>query len=499
MMKNINNIVWLFFMSLFCVACFEDDNKYDYMELDRVTIEGIDEKYTRVSHQDILSITPTVTTDADVEYVWELWTSVRKDGIIYRPDTIGQSKDLRYEIMEKPGSYYLVFNVKDKKTGVTTMYRSTLDVVTINSIGWYLLKDEGITEKYTDYDFIYDGGRIDNWIAFYNDGKKLKGEAVRSIFSSQYSDLATGGGYNCIDVLIPVAKEEVAVMEVSSGNIRLPFESLFFESPEVKNFQDICIQNDEVSVNLVNDNMVYRMSTRNAALFYRLYGNYSLSKGMKGLLGPTYFDDLSKSFVYVDYNVNRYVESSTAPASCNNMNAHMLWGSAVSHRIQSNSFFAYALMEKHTMPDICMLVKMSLNYRTDNPIVEIDTIPLTLGIVTAETRTVNANYGVIYFVKDQKLYKYIIDSQHEEPILDLPEGEKVTCMQHVAYPNFMSNYYGSEIDYLAIATYVDGKYKVWLHEFDADNLKPLSKPTFEGNGRVACINYVAESSSNFLF
>ena len=499
-MKNIN-IVWLFLMSLFLVACFEDDNKYDYTELDNVIIEGIDEKYTRVSHQDILSITPTVTTEADVEYVWELWTSVRKDGIIYRPDTIGHSKDLRYEIMEKPGSYYLVFNVKDKKAGVTTMYRSTLDVVTINSIGWYLLKDEGTTEKYTDYDFIYDGGRIDNWIAFYNDGKKLKGEAVRSIFSSQYSDLATGGEYNYIDVLIPVAKEEVAVMEVSSGNIRLPFESLFFESPEVKNFQDICIENDGVSVKLVNDNMVYSMSTRNAALFYRLYGNYSLSKGLKGLQGPTYFDDLSKSFVYVGFNnINRYVESSTAPASCNNMNADMLWGSAVSHRIQSNSFFAYALMKKHSEPDTCMMLKFSLNgFDNSNCIKKVDTIPSTLGIVTAEMRAVNANYGVIYFVKNQKLYKYIIDSQHEEVILDLPAGEKVTCMQHVVYPNFMSDDYGSEIDYFAIATYEEGKYKVWLHEFDADNLKPLSKPTFEGNGRVACINYVAENSSNFLF
>ena len=31
-MKKINNIVWLFFISLFFVACFEDDNKYDYAE-----------------------------------------------------------------------------------------------------------------------------------------------------------------------------------------------------------------------------------------------------------------------------------------------------------------------------------------------------------------------------------------------------------------------------------------------------------------------------------
>ena len=80
------------------------------------------------------------------------------------------------------------------------------------------------------------------------------------------------------------------------------------------------------------------------------------------------------------------------------------------------------------------------------------------------------------------------------------DGEEVTCMQHIIYPNLMSaDDYGSVIDQFAVATYANGKYKVWLYEFDAGNLKPLSKPTFEGNGRVACINYVSGNSSNFLF
>ena len=204
-MKQINRMIWLFLVSLLPIACFEDDNKYEYVKLDEIVIEGIERSYVRKSHQDILSITPTVTTDADVEYAWELWTSVRTDGIIYKPDTIGREKNLNYEVMEDPGTYYLVFNVKDKKTGVTTVCRSTLNVETLNSTGWYLLKDEEVAgEMYTDYDFIYDGGRIDNWIAFYNNGKKLKGEAVKSIFSSNYSDQLSGGGYNYINVLMPV-------------------------------------------------------------------------------------------------------------------------------------------------------------------------------------------------------------------------------------------------------------------------------------------------------
>ena len=144
-MKQINKMIWLFLVSLLPIACFEDDNKYEYVKLDEIVIEGIERSYVRKSHQDILS------------------TSVRTDGIIYKPDTIGREKNLNYEVMEDPGTYYLVFNVKDKKTGVTTVCRSTLNVETLNSTGWYLLKDEEVAgEMYTDYDFIYDGGRIDN-------------------------------------------------------------------------------------------------------------------------------------------------------------------------------------------------------------------------------------------------------------------------------------------------------------------------------------------------
>lgn len=490
-------------MSLFFVACFEDDNKYDYAELNSVTIEGIEEKYSKISHQDILSISPTVTTESEVEYVWELWTSVRKDGIIYTPDTIGRAKDLSYEVNENPGTYYLVFNVTDKATKVTTTYRSTLEVSTINSKGWYLLKDEGTTEKYTDYDFIYDGGRIDNWIAFYNDGKKLKGEAVKSIFSAKYSDATTGGGYSNIDVLIPVAKEELAVMEVSSGNVQKPLESLFFESLKVKNFQNIDILNDGVNVNLVNDDAAYCFVTTNATAFYPAYGNCRLSKGLRGLFDVTYFDDLSKSFVYVIYgNLTRFLESSDAPISCNNMGADLIWSSTVNFKVKFRdwSWLSYALLKKNSEPDSYMILRLSLNdFMHNNPIKSVNILPSTSGLPSAEIIAANANYGVIYFVKDQKLYKYVIDNQHEEAILDLPAGEKVTCMQHIMYPNPMSETYGSKIDCFAIATYANGKYKVWLHEFDADNLKPLTEPTFEGNGRVACINYVESSSSNFVF
>lgn len=502
-MKKINIAIGVFFMALCLVACFEDDDKYDYTELDPVTIEGIAEKYTKISHQDVLSIKPKVTTEADVEYVWELWSAKRQLGEIPRPDTIGRAKDLEYKVTGAPGTYYLIFKVIDKKTRVSTDYRSDFDIVTVNSTGWYLLKDEGSGEKYTDYDYIYDGGRIDNWIAFYNDGKKLKGEAVKSVFTASYSRETGAGMYSYSSMLIPVAKEEIAIMDLNSGIQERSFSSLFFDMPVVKDFRNIDVINAGTTLHLINDDKLYTMSTQGAGSFYSLFGNYELAPNrFNGLMSPIFFDDASKSFLYISgNNLAQYIESASAPMTSNNMDADLIWGSSVNFKVQSSGWLSYCLMKRHTVPESYVLVKISgaYNGNNSNPIKQVDVLSSTHGLVTAEKRAVNADYGIIYFIKDHKLYKYIIDNQHEEAILDLPAGEEVTCMQHIAYPNLMANDFGSEINCFAIATYADGKYKVWLHEFDAGDLKPLKVPTFEGSGRVACINYVANNSSNFLF
>ncbi len=79
-------------------------------------------------------------------------------------------------------------------------------------------------------------------------------------------------------------------LEVSNGIVRFAFESCSFESLEVKNFQDISIQNDGTNVGLVNDHRFYNMShTECNSLFYASYGDYNVASGiMRGLNGPTF-------------------------------------------------------------------------------------------------------------------------------------------------------------------------------------------------------------------
>ena len=502
-MKKIRSTIILLFFSLGFIACFEDDNNYNYAVLEDVLIEGIEEEYTKISHQDMLSITPTVTTTADVEYAWELWTSIRKDGTIYKPDTLAQTKDLNYEITETPGTYYLIFNVKNKLTGVTTMFQSTLKIETINSTGWFLLKDEGVTEKHTDYDFFYNGGRIDNWIAFYNDGRQLKGSAVKSVFTPNYSKSSEANEINnYLSMLVPVSSEDICLIELNSGVIERDCESLFFSEP-VKNFQNIDVTNSNFEMYLVNDGRFYHMSPLGGGSFYEVSGSYNIAPyRFNGLMNSIFFDEASQSFMYANStSIAPYIESTDAPISSNAMNADLLWGSSVNFKNQSTGWYSYCLLQQHGPAETYLLAKISgaYNYNNSNPIKEVDNLPATLNLVSAERWAVNADYGIIYFVKDHQLWKYLIDSQYEEAILDLPVGEEITYMRHIAFPNPLSNMYSSEVNCFAIATYADGRYKVWLHEFDGDNLKPLDTPTFEGNGRVACVTYVKDNTSNFPY
>ena len=71
-MKNIKCLSLLFFL-LFLLGCVDDDSRYGDIEIDEITIEGIEE-YREIEFGGRLTITPTVKTKfgekSDLSYVW---------------------------------------------------------------------------------------------------------------------------------------------------------------------------------------------------------------------------------------------------------------------------------------------------------------------------------------------------------------------------------------------------------------------------------------------
>ena len=131
-------------------SCASDEGNYDYQELNSLSISGVEEKY-EVEQFSTLEITPTLTGSKsfnadDYEYLWYVY--LYNDFTGNMPDTLSHEMTLKAEIAKSPSSEYcLVFQVKEKSTGLTTLTRSDLTVVNTYSKGLAILSDvEGMAE-----------------------------------------------------------------------------------------------------------------------------------------------------------------------------------------------------------------------------------------------------------------------------------------------------------------------------------------------------------------
>ncbi len=67
-----------------------------------------------------------------------------------KPDTLARTKDLNYEVVQAPNIYYLVFNAKEKSTGVVKQFNMIVNITTLNMTGFCVVKDNA---GKTDMDF----------------------------------------------------------------------------------------------------------------------------------------------------------------------------------------------------------------------------------------------------------------------------------------------------------------------------------------------------------
>ena len=69
MMKRL----WIIWMSLLLISCFQDQGNYEYVDNEKIQISGILDHYTVVQFVDTLNLNPEITSnypDADFDYVY---------------------------------------------------------------------------------------------------------------------------------------------------------------------------------------------------------------------------------------------------------------------------------------------------------------------------------------------------------------------------------------------------------------------------------------------
>ena len=145
-----NYILYAFLACGMLSSCYDDKGNYDYEEINRVEISGINENqpYTKIAFVDTLRLEPTIQSTLDpkneYEYEWKLIPA----GIDFKDVEEGEdfivSKENKLEmpITLKAGRYDGYYIVKDKNTGVDWMKKFSLLVKTLTGEGWLVLCDD---------------------------------------------------------------------------------------------------------------------------------------------------------------------------------------------------------------------------------------------------------------------------------------------------------------------------------------------------------------------
>ncbi|WP_177192143.1 PKD-like family lipoprotein [Chitinophaga arvensicola] len=471
------------------MSCKKDNSTYADHPLPPVVVSGLKDSVTIFTRRDTLKMNPVVENESNYDFYWTAYSTNFVQGNLPKADTLSNAKILNYPVVLAPGSYYLVFNVKDKKTGVIKLINLNLFVATVNMNGWYLLKDNA---GKTDFDFIYKDGRIDNWISFNNGGKNLDGNAVKAIFTPSFKMTITSTDlFNTLTVL---SEKDAAIYRIDNGKMVRSFDDMFFSKPATRKLQNAFQSMASNNIGLINDNKAYSMTK--GALFTDLPSTYKVSAIAAVGAMDIGFDENSKSVFC--FNGSSFAALGSNGNDLKNMNASVLWLSGYA----GQRSIALGLFRMQSGQGL--LVKLNVQYGylagfTSPLIMAKDTLPATHGLMNASAIGGNYDADYIYYANGNKIYLTDVATTQEILQETLPAGETVTCIQHIKYPQPTAGI-PVTTDYLAIASYANGRYKIWLHKISSTGtIDALTKPNFEGDGRVSNVTYVEQGLGSRVF
>jgi len=495
-------------LALLAAACNKDDSTAAGPVV-TLKVTGLKDTFNLYTHQDFLKVTPVVENESSFDFYWTLFSTnfaaVNNLGIV-KPDTIAKTKDLNYEILKDPGTYILVFNARDKATGIVRQVNMVANFTTLTLNGWYLMKDNGGA---TDMDFIYNGGRINNFIAFYNGGKSQDGAAVQAVFVPAFkTSLTTQNTYSAIMVL---SKNDAAIYRVDNGSKVMSFDSnMFFSKPTVKNPQAVFQPIGTQYLGFINDGKYYSLTKgalfANAPQTLNGISYTSLSPLTADVALDLGWDPVRKSmfgyststFQELKYALNSGVGNGIDKLQKVNGNLQWMTGYTGGRSV--------AMVLFRNPQDTGYFYKLNGTYGpialgNATVVVNADTLKPQHGLMNASIIAGNYDVDLIYYVVNGKLYMMDVASASETYLFDLPAGETVTAMQHVKFPEPVGTPVPvSTLSYVAIATSNAGHYKVFLCPISGTGTLTLpAQPAFTGDGSIKTMIYMEKGAGTRVF
>ena len=214
--------IYICFLGMtFCLSCMEDKSNYDYVTLNQIQIDTIQDR--TIALFDTLKVPTKVTCsmeNTDFAYVWYRYEGL--DGT--KCDTLSLEKDLEYKVTDLVGEYQIYFKVIDVATGLSEKTTFKMKVVGKFDEGLMIL---GKMKEKTSLVFISQTGEVTE--LYGGETGELLGRNPVSIGNANFANVE---GLRDIMVLCDDNKGGILL---SSGDFTVSkaMEDVFYLKPEV--------------------------------------------------------------------------------------------------------------------------------------------------------------------------------------------------------------------------------------------------------------------------
>lgn len=485
----------ILFMSLsLLISCYKDKGNYDYKPTINIKVSGIEQKYELEAFKDILEINPKIVPEnLDYKYYWIVYPEGSSD--ISAFDTISMQKDLKQELTLSPGGYNLRFCAEDTKTGIFSYTEHKLSVRTEQVKGWWVLKaDDG----YTDIDIHTSTTVFPNRIRRTNKNIGLLGHPIRLILHNDWlRPIYNNEGKNLKFVstksVFVASDKDIKVLDYYTNKIIGNFENLFFDGyAPTKKPNDLFLANRDVI--LINDDKLHYIKSvgmsKTGFFSNPIEGDYKISshKATNFLWYPLLFNEKKSAFSTFSSSDIDLREYRNNPLK----DVELLF---LGHKKFINpAEYAYAVM-KSKVSNEKYFIKLRSNNRSTSksPILKIDTLPTSLKINNADGYTTAKDYNQIFFRVGNTIWSYDADNIIEKEQIKIPINEKITYME-----NLITSVPKQEHSYMVVATESSSRYKVYIYDIQAGNIKPIPVKILSGDGLAKKVSYM-ELNNNHVY
>lgn len=492
----------IFLISVFSlVSCYDKGN--DVLgDTSTIEIKNLEEVYNIFSYDKPLVLTPEVTTSRPgdkIEYMWTIYKNSKKEKL----DTIATTKDLNYEVKLYSDKYTLNFHAINKSNSdLTAISVIELNVVTLYSEGFYLLKEVGGN---TEIDLHLPDKRVLSNLLTQSVGHSFSGKPVSM---GQYNTFAyrepTTKEIVAHKFITPISENELGMIRLEDMKIVRNHDNMFYgEAPVEKpmffypNVFTACYVSSVGHYNSYQNVKDDLLSTGEFGYPLFMEDGYDISfSTIMHDEGMIFFDTKNGRFIGVDYSSTFHVYPNTRPDKPEGENDYPSNGIEDTFLSMGANIFGdhtgYAIFEsKDNSKRLIYSLDIKEMKAFKNGILSVKEVPSSLKFRNATWFAPNrATAKIIYFVSDNKIYAYDIISGEEELLnFEGLSSDEITYFDNIYF--HFENDNNKKFDYIVIATYNNGKYKLSLYNHVGG--RPIGAPVrvLEGDGKIKTLQYTS--------